>query len=156
MCKAGVFRTGPNQLIVLTHIATSLTSKSLEENQNIGHKSALRSKRGVYIYIYIYIDRQIDIQIDRQMHTYMYTHTHACICMYVCMYVYIYIYIYIYDLSRRFPDLRTPGPGLFEHTATSLFGEFVVEMIAKPVHPVSVIRFPFFRTQTLENLSRHL
>ena len=62
--------------------------------------------------------------------------------MSVC--VYIYIYIYTFTHSQICSDSALTS-GLLE------FHSGKIEL-----HPVSVTRFPSFRTQTLENLSHYL
>ena len=60
--------------------------------------------------------------------------------MYVCTYVYIYIYIYIYI-------------HIYTHLYIRICGRHGLLLV---LHPVSVRRFPSFRTQPLENLSHYL
>ena len=73
--------------------------------------------------------------------------------MYIQTYVYIYIYIYVYIYIYIYMAKLSADPGIAIDTGT-------VHRTAKPIsgklHPVSVRRFPSFRTQPLENFSRYL
>ena len=67
--------------------------------------------------------------------------------LYTYTYVYIYIYMCIYIYMKMMQDLTQSfiRAGLKELLLARCF-----------IHPVSVTRFPCFRTQTLESLSRYL
>ena len=78
------------------------------------------------IYIYIYIYIHTHTYIHTCIHAYMHTCIHAY--MHTCIHAYMHTYIHTYI-----------------HTYTHTY-----------IHPVSVTRFPSFRTQTLEHLSRYL
>ena len=64
---------------------------------------------------------------------------YVCVCMYVYVYTYIYIYIYIYNVHT--------------HITYSIV---VSRCTVQRIRPVSVRKFPSFRTQPLENLSQYL
>ena len=95
----------------------------------------------VYTYhIYVYM---ICVYTYTCTYTYTYTHIH----------IYIYIYIYIYICSTVVPSVSI----VFRFAVLALesvlvphpwFGTTLVLL-----HPVSVRRFPSFRTQPLENLT---
>ena len=77
------------------------------------------------------------------MYIYIYIH------MYTYTPTYIYIYIYICVYTHRCSRIVVPPEDLRDVFEPLLLGGLVL-------HPVSVRRFPSFRTQPLENLSRHL
>ena len=83
MCKAGVFRTGPNQLIVLTHIATKFDIYISRTNTQTTDTNQLCeiNEVNIYLYAYIYIYIYICIYIYAYIYTYIY------ICVYVCMHM---------------------------------------------------------------------
>ena len=112
----------------------------------------------VYIYIYIYIHMciYIYIQIDRYTDKPAAPGSRAAragagrllpdgpeICM-MCIHIYIYIYIYILHV------FRVQGLGFRVLKKMRIGG---VPMESQELHPVSVRRFPSFRTQPLENLT---
>ena len=76
-----------------------------------------------------------------------------CVCAYIYIYIYDtnrYIYSFVYLCICRF-TYAPPEPADGPHGRPHAGGPEPCVL-----HPVSVRRFPSFRTQTLENLSRYL
>ena len=107
---------------------------------------------GIYIYIYVYMYMCIYIYI--YLHMYIHTYVVICICVNILIYydihvyiyyIYVYIYIYIYiqftwlAREQHCPSALAPCPGK--------------RALEYGVHPVSITRFPSFRTQTLDNFT---
>ena len=67
------------------------------------------------------------------------TYTNVCIYIYIYIYMYVYIYIYIYI----YLCLHLPQTSRTHDSQTASFR----------LHPVSVTRFPSFRTKPLESLT---
>ena len=105
----------------------------------------------LYIYIYTCIPLPIYLSIYIYIYTYVYIYIYTYTCMYIYIYIYIhtslslYIYIYIHIcIYLCIQIFRAPGPG--RHLLARRRPRFFI-------HPVSLRRFPSFRTQPLENLS---
>ena len=75
---------------------------------------------------------------------YTYIHTYIHIYIYICIHTYIYMCIYIYIHMK---EIHVTLPRNADGSRNQRF---------KQMHPVSITRFPSFRTQTLENLSHYL
>ena len=99
------------------------------------------------------------------MYAYVYVYSILYIYIYICIYIYIYIYTHIFDLciictSQFVRVILAQGAmrifsASFESRRMIPEGKSNVMRIRTVIHPVSVTRFPSFRTQPLENLSRY-
>ena len=72
---------------------------------------------------------------------------HMCIYTHRCIYVYVYTYMNMFDINdlRMYVSIRYIHAG---NIHTDMLG-----VRSHRLHPVSVRRFPSFRTQPLENLT---